>query len=170
VAEPSTTAPVSHSAVPTLPHNRIEAANLHVAVLDSSAASTAEEKAVVDAWMQYWQGAADSYYYYRPTEGFMQVARGTARSDVLQYLHRLKSDKQRVVGWVRDNVLRVTMNGETATLRDCAKNFTYTVDSESEPLTRPPPYYDMTGTLSKEQGRWTVTKQNSRELGHSCLS
>jgi hypothetical protein len=166
----STGSSASPSDTPSLPNDRIQAANLHIAILDQNAASTDEEKAVVRAWMAYWQGAADSYYLYHPTDGFTKVARGSARSSVISYLDKVKAKRQRVVGWARDNVTKVDVNGDTATVRDCTKNFTFTVDDEAEPLTRPTPYYDVTGTLRKEQGRWTVTKQHSRALNHSCLS
>jgi hypothetical protein len=166
----STGSSASPSDTPRLPNDRIQAANLHIAVLDQNAASTPEEKAVVRAWMAYWQGAADSYYFYHPTDGFTKVARGTARSSVIGYLDETKAKKHRVVGWARDNVTHVDVNGGTATVRDCTKNFTFTVNSEAEPLTQPDPYYDVTGKLRKDQGRWTVTEQHSRALKHSCLS
>lgn len=152
-----------------LPTSRIEAASLHLAVLGQNAAKTAGERAVVDTWMTYWQGAADTYYYYRPTPGFDRVARSTARSAVVAYMGRLKSDKQRVVGWARDNVTEVKVEGDTATVRDCTRNFTFTVDEEIEPLTHPDPYYEVTGTLEKSGDAWTVTRQTSTPLRKSCL-
>ena len=152
-----------------MPHDRLEAASLHTAVLDRNAASTAEERAVVDAWMAYWQGAADTYYSYKVTPEFEKVARGKARSSILGYLADLKAQKQRVVGWARDNVTSVTVHGGTATVHDCTENFTFSVDAEGEPLTKPPPYYDVTGTLQKSQGQWTVVRQHSRQLSRSCL-
>ena len=155
---------------PEFPTDRIEAASMHKAVLDSSVAQSPAEKAAVAAWMDYWQGAADTYYFYKASDGFNRVARGSAKQDVLGYMNDLMKKHQRVVGWAKDNVTKIDVSGDTATVRDCTKNFTYTVDEEAEPLTRPPPYYAVTGTLKKENGQWTVTNQVSKELKKSCLS
>jgi hypothetical protein len=143
---------------------------MHLAYLQSSSAQSPDEKAVVDAWMSFWQGAADTYYLYKPSDQFLAVARGSAKSDILDYMGKLKSHHQRVVGWAKDNVKKVSVDGDDATVRDCTQNFTYTVDREIEPLTRPTLYYDVTGKLKKEDGRWTVTAQRSKSLNRSCLS
>ncbi len=152
-----------------LPRSRTEAANLHYAYLGRNAASTPQEKAVVVAWMTYWQGAADTYYLYRPTALFESVARGSARSDVIGYLAELKAGKKRVVGWAEDNVTSVKVDGDSATVRDCTRNYTFTVDRESEPLSRVVPFYDATGTLKRTGGTWTVVDQSSKDLTKSCL-
>jgi hypothetical protein len=168
---PSTgaSADASPNGSPDLPEDPLMARNLHTAVLGRNAARTPEEKAVVSAWMDFWQGAADTYYRYEPTDQFDRVARGKAREDVLDYLARVKAKKQRVVGWSRDNVRSVRVDGDRATVHDCTKNFTFTVDAEAEPVTRPTPYYDVTGTLEKVDGQWTVVRQTSRDLAKSCL-
>ncbi len=167
---PSTPAPTTPSGEPGFPRDRIEAASLHTAVLGQSVAKTREEKAVVDAWMAFWQGTADTYYYYRPTKAFDAVARKDARRSILGYLSDLKKQDQRVVGWAKDNITSVEVTGNTATVRDCTENFTFTVDKEIEPLTRPTPFYDATGKLEKVDGVWTVVKQSSKDLNKSCLS
>jgi len=152
------------------PHDRTEATSLHTAVLAQSSASTPEEKAAVDAWMAFWQGAADTYYFYKPSRAFTSVATGTAKAAILDNMRGTRAQKQRVVGWARDNVTSVKVTGDTAKIRDCTENYTFTVDHEAEPLTHPPPWYDARGTLKKVDGRWMVTTQNSRELKKSCLS
>jgi hypothetical protein len=153
-----------------LPTSRIEAANLHVAVLGLNAADTADERAVVEAWMAFWQSTADTYYFYRPTAGFDRVARGTARSGVLGRLAEVRAKKERIVGWARDNVTAVRVTGSRATVRDCTKNFTFSVDNEAEPITRPDAYYDVTGTLRRTADGWTVVAQTSDVLKTSCLA
>ena len=55
-------------------------------------------------------------------------------------------------------------------MRDCTQNYTFSVDQEAEPMTKPPPWYDVTGTLQKSQGAWTVIKQNTKPVKKSCLS
>lgn len=153
-----------------LPKVRIEAANLHYAYLDRNAASTDEEQAVVDAWMSYWQGTADTYYLQRPTELFESVARGRARTKVVDYMRENKAKQQRVMGYSVENVLSVRVSGTTATLRDCTKSFTFTVDNESEPLSQVVPYYDTTGMLRKSGGTWTVVDYKDRQMQRSCLT
>jgi hypothetical protein len=169
-ASATPTAPPTESEGPSFPRDRTEAASLHLAYLESSVAKSAQEKAVVNAWMSFWQGAADTYYLYKPTDQFLAVARGKAKNDILDYTSDLKSQHHRVVGWSKDNVTDVTVDGNTATVEDCTENYTYTVDREIEPLTRPTPYYEVTGTFKKEGGSWTVTDQKSKERNKSCLS
>ncbi len=143
---------------------------MHLAYLESSVADSQQEKDVVSAWMSFWQGAADTYYLYKATDQFLGVARGKAKRDILDYMADLKAKQHRVVGWSKDNVTDVTIDGNTATVQDCTENYTYTVDREIEPLTRPIPYYEVTGTFKKEKGRWTVVEQKSKERNKSCLS
>jgi hypothetical protein len=164
------TAPPSASEGPNFPRDRIEAASLHLAYLESSVAKTAQEKAVVNAWMSFWQGAADTYYLWKPTDQFLGVARGAAKKEVLDYANQLKADSHRVAGWSKDNVTSITINKNTATVQDCTENYTYTVDKEIEPLTKPTPFYEVTGTFKKENGRWTVVDQTSKDRNKSCLT
>jgi len=162
-------AATSSSGAFAFPRDRTEATSLHKAVLVRNAARTTEEQAVVDAWMAFWQGAADTYYFYRPSKQFAAVASGPARTAVLRYMRGNKAKNQRVVGWARDNVLAVKVSGDSATIHDCTENYTFTVDEEGEPLTVPPPFYDTTGSLQRVDGRWRVVQQDSRQAGATCL-
>jgi hypothetical protein len=151
------------------PTDRLRAASMHKAVLGKSAAGTAEERAVVDAWMSYWQAAADTFYLEKETAAFRQVARGQARSSIVDYMKVQRADGLRVVGWALDNVTSVEVDGDTATVRDCTRNNTFSVDQEVEPMSVADPWYDVTGTLQKSQGAWTVTEQHTRSPKKSCL-
>jgi hypothetical protein len=153
-----------------LPTVRIQAARFHTAALGRSVAGTAEEKAVVDAWMQYWRAATDTYYLGHRVARLDRFADGKAYTDVLAYLRQLTAKQERVVGWARDNITGVKVTGATATVRDCTKNFTFSVDEEGTPITHPMPYYDITGTLEKREGSWVVTVASSRNRKTSCLS
>lgn len=170
---PSASESSSPSAQPTaknyLPEDRIAASALHVSVLASSSAGTAEERAAVKTWMAYWNAASDSYYYARVVPALDATSRGTARSSVVGYLGRLKANKQRVVGWAQDHVSKVSVTGDTATIRDCTKNFTFSLDSSGDPASRPDPWYDVRGTLVREHGGWIVTRATSTTLTTSCL-
>jgi hypothetical protein len=156
------------SATP-LPRSQIRAAVLHIALLGRSPATTAEEKAVVAAWMGYWQAVTNTYYYQRAPRDLTRFAHGPALESVQAHLKALKAGRNRGVGWARDNVTRVQVTGSRATVRDCTENYTFNVDEEGSSLTRPVPWYDLTGTLEKRAGRWVVTDYTSKNLVRSCL-
>ena len=167
---PSDTPSSTPSADPTrLPTSQLEAAALHTAVLDSSVARTAEQKAVVAAWMRYWQAAADTYYYAKEDPALARSATGEARASVVRYMRQKKAARNRIVGWARDNVTDVRVDGSRATVRDCTKNYTFTIDEEGEPVTRPDPWYDATGQLAKSGGTWKVVSLDSPARRRSCL-
>ncbi|MGA8210613.1 MAG: hypothetical protein WB441_04960 [Nocardioidaceae bacterium] len=168
-ASTSPTPTESSTPAPRLPTDRIEAASLHLAVLGQNAATTPEEQAVVEAWMAFWQGAANSYYRAEPTADFLAAAQGSARTQIVDNIEKLKRADRRVVGWARDNITAVSVDGDTATIRDCTKNFTFSVDAEAEPVTNPPPWYAVTGTLKRTVDGWVVVAQESTEPKQSCL-
>jgi hypothetical protein len=160
----------AHNQPTKLPYDRLSAASFHVAALQSSVASTAEEKAVVNSWMHFWQAASDTYYYGQPAKALSVYSTGEARRGILDYLAQQKHDKERVVGWARDNVTSVKIDGERAVVRDCTRNFTYSTDLEGEPQSHPDKWYDATGVLQKQGGRWVVVSQKSPARKTSCLS
>lgn len=178
----SPTASVSESAEPTetpsasatsaeqdLPKSQVRASLLHVAALGESSAESPAEKAVVTAWMGYWQATTNTYFYGRPPEQLTRFAAAGALADVRSNLARQKAQQHRAVGWARDNVLSVKVTGDSATLRDCTENYTFDVDEEGAPATKPTPWYDVTGTLEQRAGRWVVVEANSKKLDQPCL-
>jgi len=159
----------SRSPAPDLPRDRAKAAKMHLAVLGENVAETPDEQAVVDAWMRFWQGAADSYFAGEVRPGLLQSSGGDAREQIVGYLQRLNDQQHRVVGWARDNILQITITGDTARLRDCTENFTFSVDRSGKPVTRPTPFYDVSGELQRRDGQWIVVNQSSGNLRRSCL-
>jgi hypothetical protein len=160
----------AHNQPTKLPYDRLSAAAFHVAALQSSVASTPEQKAVVDSWMKFWQAASDTYYYGQPAKALSVYSTGEAEKGILGYLAQQKHDKERVVGWARDNVTSVKVTGSRAVVRDCTRNFTYSTDLEGEPMSHPDKWYDATGVLHKQGGRWVVVSQTSPSRKTSCLS
>ncbi len=160
----------AHNQPTELPYDRLSAAAFHVAALQSSVARTAEEKAVVDSWMRFWPAASDTYYYGQPAKALSVYSTGEARRGILAYLAQQKHRKERVVGWARDNVTSVRIDGDHAVVRDCTRNFTYSTDLEGEPQSRPDKWYDTTGVLREQGGRWVVVSQKSPARTTSCLS
>jgi hypothetical protein len=167
--QPSGPADDQPKRTPHLPRDRVEAAALHKSVLVRSSAGTSQEQAVVGAWMDYWQAASDAFYFVRPTNQLRALARDQALSSVLGYIETLKKDEHRVVGWAKDNVTSVEIDGDEARVRDCTENFTFSVDVDGDPVTRPQPFYDVTGTLVRDGDRWFVTRTHSRNLTSTCL-
>ncbi len=167
----STSTP-SASASPTaepLPTTKAEAAMLQKTVLGSSVARTAEEKAVVEAWMTYWQAVSDTYADLEPSPD-LDVARGKPQKDVLDYLNELRTKKLRSVGWTRDHVTKVQIVDGSASIADCAENFSFNVDRSDQPVQEPTPFYDLVGSLEQHDGRWIVTAVDSTDLDTDCRS
>jgi hypothetical protein len=159
-----------HGQPTNLPRDQVAAAAFHVAVLERNAARTPEEQAVVDAWMKFWQAAADTYYFARPTESLQRTSTPAIRQSIVGYLKQKKANGERVVGWSKDNVLAVNVDGDRATIHDCTENYTFSIDDDGDPVTRPTPWYDVTGTLQKVDGSWVVASQKSADRKTSCLS
>jgi hypothetical protein len=169
-ASASSPSTLAHGQPTDLPRDQTAAASYHVAVLASSDASTPEEHAAVAAWMTFWQAAADTYYYDRPVPALDRTAMPSVRSSIVDYMEKKKRQHERVVGWARDNVLAVNVAGDLATIHDCTENYTFSIDQSGDPLTRPTPYYDVTGKLQKVDGQWKVAEQHSDDRSLSCLS
>jgi hypothetical protein len=183
-ADPSSASP-SSTPTPTptdqpaaLPRSTTRAKLMHTAALGSSKAVTPEEKAVVSAWMGYWQAASDTYFFSPkpPPPTLARFAHGKALQEVQDYHAGLKSNRQRGVGWERDHVQSVEVDGDRATVRDCTENFMFLVDEEGADEGAglgggpKPPWYDVTGELEKRDGRWVVTDSTSKKLTTSCLT
>jgi hypothetical protein len=173
-ATPSPSATATHTLIhgqPTrLPQDQIAAAAFHVAVLDRNAASTPEERTVVDAWMKFWQAASDTYYFAKPTKSLERTSTPAIQQSIVGYMKEKKAKGERVVGWAKDNVLAVHVDGDRATVHDCTENYTFSINEDGDPVTRPTPWYDVTGTLRKVDGSWVVASQRSVDKKTSCLS
>lgn len=165
-AAPAETPTATPSAEP-LPTTTPEAAKVAVAVLGSSVAKTAEEKAAVDAWMTYWQAVSATYDKLEPAPGLDQ-ARGKPLTDVLDYLEQLRTKKHRSVGWTRDHVLAVGIKGDSAVIRDCSENFTFEVDAAGKPVEEVTPFYSIVAQLTRTDGRWLVTGLTTERRQQDC--
>ena len=83
------------------------------AVLGSSVADTAEERAAVDAWLNFWLFLTDAGYEVKVDKAELaHVASGAAAHNIETYVESLQSKKRRTVGWVSLNVTEVSvLNG-----------------------------------------------------------
>ena len=124
-------------------------------------------KAVVTAWMTYWQAVSDTYADLEPSPD-LDVARGEPQTDVLDYLNELRTKKQRSVGWTRDHVTRIEIVDNAAVVADCAENFSFNVDEDGEPVQEVTPFYELRGSLQEEDGRWIVTAVDSTDRQEDC--
>lgn len=164
---PSETAAPTPADVPR-PATTAEAAKVSVTVLGTNAAKNAKEQAVVDAWMTYWDAVTQTYGKLEPAPG-LDHARGEPLTGVLDYLNMLKTKNERSVGWTRENVLAVAVDGDSAVLRDCAENFSFTVDSSGKPTEDVTPFYSIIGKLEKDGDRWVITSLQSQGSSEDCL-
>lgn len=165
---PTPTATSTPTEVPR-PATTAQAAQLAESVLGTSVARTADEKAVVEAWMTYYDAVSKTYSELSPAPG-LDSATGEPLKKVLTYLNTLKTKEHRSVGWSRDNILAVEVRGSSAALRDCAENFTFEVDSSGKPVEDVTPYYLIIGRLEKDGGRWVVTSTSSDGSDEDCRS
>jgi hypothetical protein len=163
---PSATTAPTPTEVPR-PASTSEAAELGVTVLGTNAAKTPEEQAVVDAWMTYWKAVSQTYDTLEPAPG-LDSARGKPLTDVLDYLNKLKTRNHRSVGWTRENVLKISVKGDSAAISDCAENFSFEVDGDNKPVQDVTPFYSTIGQLTKEDGRWVVTQLTSEGSSTDC--
>ena len=94
------------------------------------------------AWMTYWQGATDTYYAaHSVPRPWRPRHRGQARAAVLDYLGgsaEAKQQRGRRLG-PGTTSRSVTVDGDTATVRDCTENFTFNVDADGDAVTNPDP-------------------------------
>jgi hypothetical protein len=164
---PEATTP-SPTQVP-LPTTTPEAVKLNTSVLGTSVAKTADEKAVVDAWITYWDAVSKTFGELEPAPG-LDSARGKPVTDTLDYLNELKTKKRRSVGWTRDNVMAISVKGDTALIRDCAENFNFEVDANDEPVEKLVPFYLIRGKLTRDGDRWIVTTAETTYLDKDCRS
>ena len=119
-------------------------------------ASTAEENAVVDAWMSYWASRAKSYGQVKVDPDLGRYAAVSAVSDVVQYVAYLKNKKLHTVGDARYDIRDIAIKGKAATLFSCAENKSLDRYADGTPGEQPMPFFSVKGELVKNGGAWRV--------------
>ena len=154
-ASPSGSASESRSATPEETFDE----EGHLAMPGDINASGAEQRAVVDAWLAYWQVRMDAFAVPEvdPT-ALGEVAQGDAASQVVGYVDYLEQNGLTTEGDLRFDVTRVRVRGSTARLETCVTN--QSVDRRAngraaEPLT---PFYEFEGRLTRVSDAWAVTR------------
>lgn len=121
-------------------------------------ATTAEQKAVADAFLQFTvvrllamnRAAVD-------IDALGKVASGRALAQVKSAVVELQGKKLHTIGELWVDIPAVTVKGATATVQSCMDNTTVDVDKAGKPVEMPSPYYIATGTLQKAGGQvWVV--------------
>lgn len=140
------------------------------AVLRSSVAETAEEKAAVDAWLNFWVFLTDAGYEVRVDKAELaQVASGAAAENIQAYVKDLKSKKRRTVGWVSLNVTEVNVLNGVSLMKACADNGTYDVDRASgKRLEQGSVAFDTEAAVRKVAGDLVVTSSGSTVRKNPC--
>ena len=147
---PVTTGPTSPSAGPAAKTVAVHRRNV--------VATTAEQKAVADAFLQYTvvrllafnRAAID-------LDALARVASGPAFAVVKGQVAELQGKKWRTIGELWVDIPTITVKGTSASLRACMDNTTIDVDKAGKPVEQPVPYYTATATLKKAGGEiWVV--------------
>jgi hypothetical protein len=131
----------------------------HLAMPGDINAADEEQRAVVDAWLAYWQVRMDAFA--RPEvdpTALGEVAQGDAASQVVAYVDYLEQNELTTEGDLRFDVSKVRIRGSSARLESCVAN--QSVDRRAngraaEPLT---PFYEFQGHLTRVSDAWAVTR------------
>jgi type IV pilus biogenesis protein CpaD/CtpE len=136
----------------------------HEALRGDIDATTPQEKAVVDAWIAYWQSRADSYAAADTDDDLGKYATGPAVSDVVRYVAMLKSRKLRTVGDTRYDVSDIAVTGDRATLTSCATSKSIDQFADGTPAEQPVPAFTVKGVLVEQGGAWRVQSAAVRDV------
>lgn len=122
------------------------------------AATTAEQKAAADAFLQYLVVRLRAYHFASvDSDALGRVATGKAIAVVKGYVTELQGRKQHTIGEVWVDVSSVAVKGATATVKSCMDNTSIDVDKAGKPVQTLDPYYTATATLQKAGGEiWLV--------------
>lgn len=116
------------------------------------------ERAVAEAWLDYWQVRITAYHEADVDAGALgAVAQGDAVQEVVDYVAQLKSDGDRVIGDTLIAVSDIEIRGAFAAVKSC-------FESQGH-LAGTPPYDEnsitpIVGTLAKEGDTWLVQTQD----------
>lgn len=124
-------------------------------------ADGADERAVAEAWFEYWQARITAYHEADvDAEALGAVAQGEAVREVIDYVAQLQSDGDHVVGDTLVGISDIEVRGELAAVKSCFEGQGH--------LAGTPPYDDssikqIVGTLVKVGDRWVVQTQLGSE-------
>lgn len=124
-------------------------------------ADDAHERAVAEAWFEYWQTRITAYHKADvDAEVLGAVAEGEAVREVIDYVAQLQSDGDHVVGDTSVGISDIEVRGELAAVKSCFEGQGH--------LAGTPPYDDnsikeIVGTLAKVGDRWVVQTQLGSE-------
>jgi hypothetical protein len=133
-----------------------------VEVSGSSGTLTADQKAAVSMWSQYWHVTMASFNSQGGTldanlANLDAVATGTARSDaILGSSNRLRKGMY-TVGTVRFTVIGVEVSGSAVALRACAHDQSYEINSQGLTVVAAKGDTAVNGQLTKTATGWRVS-------------
>lgn len=136
--------------------------DVYVGTLDVDGA---QRTTVAEAWVAYWRLRLASYAAAEVGPDIGTVATGEALDDVVGAVADLAAQDRTTVGDLVVSVDKVTIDGETASLTGCLRNFSTDRDSGGEPVEQLRPFYDTTGQLVLQDGTWLVTSLEVRTGG-----
>ncbi|WP_143448660.1 hypothetical protein [Kineosporia sp. A_224] len=139
-------------------------------VLASSVAKTDDEKAAVQAYVDYWTYLVNAGFSAKSdAAGLRRVADGIPADAISKYVKNLRSNGRRTVGWVSINATSVTVTEEAVLLKACIDNGSYDVDAKSkERLEKGSPGYDAEAALRTISGNLVVTFSQTARRTKRC--
>jgi hypothetical protein len=117
-----------------------------------------EQRAVADAWIAYWQTRFDAFAAPELDPAALgEVATGEAAEQVISYVRYLQDERLYTRGDAVIAVDTVRINGQRATVRTCAQNYSVDVrQSNDRPAEALNPFYTFRGVLQRASDGWVV--------------
>lgn len=131
----------------------------HLAMTGDIRVSGEQQRAVVDAWLAYWQVRLDAFAAPEldPT-ALGEVAQGDAVSQVVSYVDYLQRNDLRTEGDLRFDIGGVRVRGGQARLQTCVTNQSVDIRANGRPAEPLTPFYEFEGHLTRVSEGWAVTR------------
>lgn len=138
-------------------------------LLGRSAASSAEEREVVDVWFAYW---TEVNRMYREVEAdpdtLYSLAKDAAATGPLDYLEEFSSRGERLAGGSIVAASKVRVRGDEATVDSCFRNSSVNVDAQGKAVELLTPFFTTREVLRREGPDWRVETSTTTSRNERC--
>lgn len=167
-AETAPTDPIGPASSPTGSPERPEVPEEGVVVADV-AADDAQEQAVADVAIAYWEAIFAMYAEAKVDRAaFARVAQGRAFDMPVGYVGELQRDGLRQRGGAVMTVLDVTMGRSSAEVRSCFVNQALNFTADGRPAEQPLPFFVVRNVLVPQGGGWRVSRSITVSENEVC--
>lgn len=166
-SSPASEAPTSEPAEPATaagrPQDADEVGNdVYAGALDVDGA---KRTAVAEAWVAYWRLRVAAFAVAEVGTDIGTAATGSALTDIVDAVADLAAQDRTTVGDLVVGVDKVTIDGDTATLSSCLRNYGTDRDAAGKPVEPLEPFLDATGQLVLRGETWLVSALEVRTGG-----